>query len=267
MNRRGAILCLLGFALLPVSSSGQWAIGDNDVQASLRSCSTLQLTLQARDRHRTSEDGPEPDDDFAAAGKACEQLQAATAGSNQQQIQSAAAALQPILALLGMDPATPKEQLAALEKKAADFKGEDLFDELPHLAKRAFAAGEIDKSESYAQQLLKMAPDYPKSWNYGNAIFHGNAVLGRVALKRGDVKQADQYLLAAGATPGSPQLDSFGPNMTLAKELLEKNQTDVVLQFFQLCAKFWELNRGKLDQWSAEVRQGKIPFFGSNLSY
>ena len=89
--------------------------------------------------------------------------------------------------------------------------------------------------------------------------FHGNAILGRVALKRGDVKKADQYLLAAGATPGSPQLDSFGPNMTLAKELLEKDQTDVVLQFFKLCAKFWESNFGKLEQWNAEVRQGKIP--------
>lgn len=267
MNRQGAILCFLGFALLPVPSSGQWAIGSDDVQVSQRSCHIIQLTLQARDSHRTSEDGPAPNDDFAAAGKACEQLQAAIASSDQQQIQSAAAALQPIFARLGMDPATPKEQLAALEKKAADLKGEDLFDELSHLAKRAFAAGDIDKSERYAQQLLKMAPDYPQSWNYGNAIFHGNAILGRVALKRGDVKEADQYLLAAGATPGSPQLDSFGPNMTLAKELLEKDQTDVVLQFFKLCAKFWEPNYGKLDQWNAEVRQGKIPSFGGNLLY
>lgn len=267
MNRRGAILCFLGFALLPVSSFGQWAISSDDVQTSQRSCRIAQLTLQARESHRTSEDGPAPDDDFAAAGKACDQLQAAIASSNQQQIQSAAAALQPIFDRLGMDPATPKEQLAALEKKAAELKGEELFDKLPDLAKRAFAAGEIDKSESYAQQLLKMARDYPKSWNYGNAIFHGNAILGRVALKRGNVKEADQYLLAAGATPGSPQLDSFGPNMSLAKELLEKDQTDVVLQFFKLCAKFWEMDYGKLDQWNADVRQGKIPSFGANLKY
>ena len=268
MNRRGAIIFLLGLALLPVHSFGQLpGVSNDDVQASERSCLILQRTLQARDRHRTNEDGPSPDDDFAAAGKACEQLHAALVSSNQQQIQSAAASLEPILALLGMDPATPKEQLAALEEKAATLSGEGLFDELPDLAKRAFAAGEIDKAESYAQRLLKMASEYPKSWNYGNAIFDGNTILGRVALRRGDTKEAERYLLAAGATPGSPQLDSFGPNMSLAKELLEKGQTDVVLKFFQLCGHFWDAQFSKLDLWSAEVRQGKIPSFGSNLNY
>ena len=49
--------------------------------------------------------------------------------------------------------------------------------------------------------------------------------------------------MAAGATPGSPQLDSFGPNMTLAKELLEKGQPDVVLHYFALCKNFWEDGR------------------------
>ena len=262
------MICLLGVALLPVPFFGQLpGVSNDDVQASERSCLTLQRTLQARERNRTSEDGPPVEDDFTAAGKACEQLDAALAGSNQQQIQSAAVSLQPILARLGMAPATPKEQLAALEEKDAALSGEDLFDELPDLAKRAFAAGEIDKAESYAQRLLKMAPDYPKSWNYGNAIFHGNAILGRVALQKGDVKEADRYLLAAGATPGSPQLNSFGPNMALAKELLEKGQSDVVLKFFQLCGHFWDSHFSKLDQWSAEVRQGKIPSFGGSLSY
>jgi hypothetical protein len=46
--------------------------------------------------------------------------------------------------------------------------------------------------------------------------------------------------MAAGATPGSPQLDSFGPNLTLAKELFEKSQPDVILHYFALCKNFWE---------------------------
>ena len=39
-------------------------------------------------------------------------------------------------------------------------------------------------------------------------------------------KLAAEYLLKAGATSGSPQLDSFGPNMSLAKDLLGKDQRE-----------------------------------------
>ena len=74
----------------------------------------------------------------------------------------------------------------------------------------------------------------------------GHMVLGRVALKRGDVETAKRELLLAGATPGSPQLDSFGPNMSLAKDLLEKKQADTVIEYFALCVKFWKLEDGNL---------------------
>jgi hypothetical protein len=157
--------------------------------------------------------------------------------------------------------------LAALEDKSSGLSGKDLFYELADLAKKALNAGKIDKAGVYSKQLLQMARQYPKDWNYGNAIFYGNFVLGRIAIQRGDIRQAGEYLLAAGATPGSPQLDSFGPNMTLAKELLGKGQSDIVLQYFALCRNFWEDGRRQLDEWSAAVRGGEIPDFSRNLNY
>ena len=126
---------------------------------------------------------------------------------------------------------------------------------------------ELRKAENYANQLLQTAPQYPGDWNYGNAIFYGNFVLGRIAVKRGDFARAGKYLLAAGATPGSPQLNSFGPNMTLAKELVENGQSDVALRFLALCKKFWKMDYGKLDQWSADIRGATTPDFSSNLRY
>jgi hypothetical protein len=42
----------------------------------------------------------------------------------------------------------------------------------------------LNAAESYANELLAGAPSYPKDWNYGNAIFSGNMLLGRVALRR-----------------------------------------------------------------------------------
>jgi tetratricopeptide (TPR) repeat protein len=138
---------------------------------------------------------------------------------------------------------------------------------LANLAKIAFNLGNLDDAQVYAQQLLREAPKYPKDWNYGNAIYYGNFVLGRVALRKGNVQLAGQHLLDAGSTPGSPQLNSFGPNLTLAKELLERGQGPVVLQFFARCKNFWKMDRGKLDEWSATIRGGGIPEFTQNLNY
>ena len=62
-------------------------------------------------------------------------------------------------------------------------------------------------------------------------------------------------------------MNSFGPNMTLAKALLEAGQHEVALQYFGLCRVFWKMDRGQLDQWIDEVNRGLCPNFGVNLIY
>lgn len=123
------------------------------------------------------------------------------------------------------------------------------------------------KAEQYANELLKSAQDSGGNWNYGNAIHNGIIALGRVALRRGDVAGAKQHPLAAGETPGSPNLHSFGPNMTLAKELLEKGERDTVIAYLQSCAKFWKMGGAELQTWIATIKYGGTPDFGANLVY
>jgi hypothetical protein len=134
------------------------------------------------------------------------------------------------------------------------------------LAKSAFEAGEIEQAGSWAVQLLSQGNADSKDWNYGNAIHQGHIILGRIALLSGNLGEAKEHLIAAGDTPGSPQLNSFGPNMTLAKELLEKGERDAVIRYFQLCANFWK-KHSELDGWTATVRGGGIPNFGAHLAY
>jgi hypothetical protein len=62
-------------------------------------------------------------------------------------------------------------------------------------------------------------------------------------------------------------MDSFGPNMTLAEDLLEEGERDVVLEYFSLCRKFWEMGKEELDQWTEAVKAEKMPDFGANLDY
>jgi hypothetical protein len=141
---------------------------------------------------------------------------------------------------------------------------------LPKLAKAAFAAREFDQARNYATELLEKAtsPAVPEFFrNDGNAIHHANLILGRLAFREGDVERAKQYLIASGKSKGSPQLDSFGPNMSLAKELLEHGEQETVLRYFDLCRVFWNLHGDLLNQWTQEVRAGKIPEFGANLIY
>lgn len=145
-----------------------------------------------------------------------------------------------------------------------------LIDKLPKLAKAAFDAGEFEHARNYATQLLEKAAstDVPEFFrNDVNALHQGNLILGRVALRSGDLEQAKRHLVAAAKVSGSPQLDSFGPNMSLALELLEQGERDVVLEYFKRCGSFWKHGADCLQEWTSQVQQGVIPDFGPNLRY
>lgn len=141
------------------------------------------------------------------------------------------------------------------------------FYELDNVATAAFLAGDFEMAAAYSRELLEMAMQYKQNWNFGNAVHKGNLMLGRLALRQGNVEEAKKRLIAGGNTAGSPQLDSFGPNMSLAKDLLEKGEKDIVLQYFELCRRFWEMDYGNLRQWAEQVKKGESPDFGANLVY
>jgi len=167
------------------------------------------------------------------------------------------------------DPQTlpPQQRLAKLETQASGASGSQLFYLLAPLAKAAFDGGDLVKARSCGNQLLALAPQYPKDWNYDNAVYYGHMILGRVELAQGNTALAETHLLQSAQTPGSPQLDSFGPNTSLAKDLLEKGDTAPVVQYFALIQNFWKMSRGKPAEWSAQVRSGQIPDFGANPLY
>jgi hypothetical protein len=138
---------------------------------------------------------------------------------------------------------------------------------LNHAARNALQAGNVRDAEALANELAQLAPKYANDWNYGNAIQDANQVLGRIALAKDDVAEAKRRLLASADSKGSPQMNSFGPNLQLAKALLEKGEREVVLEYFQRCSKFWTLGQDRLAEWTALVKQGEIPEFGANLAY
>ena len=152
-------------------------------------------------------------------------------------------------------------------KPAPDDYPDDAIPDRADEAWRLLVAGNLDEAASMASQALAdvRASEYPEE--LGNDVHHANLVLGHVHLRRGDLVAAEECLAAAGATPGSPQLDSFGPNMSLAEALLDHDRTDAVLRYFDQCATFWDERFSRLPQWRAHVRAGERPSFGPNLRY
>lgn len=140
----------------------------------------------------------------------------------------------------------------------------DRYYALADAAKTTVYFGSLEDAETYARELLDLAERRRRCWNLGNALHDGHLVLGLVALRRGDIETAKAELLLAGDTPGSPQLDSFGPNPSLARELIERGERDAVIAYFERIRGFWEMERGRLDAWTADVRADRMPDFGAN---
>ena len=125
---------------------------------------------------------------------------------------------------------------------------------LGEMAETALAAGDTEKARKYAAELLEGA-NSGANWDQGNAIYTGNSILGSIALKDGDVAKAKACLIAAGKCGGSPQLNSFGPDMTLASELLRKGERETVIQFLELCGGFW--NKAMTEEWVKGIKNGR----------
>ena len=133
---------------------------------------------------------------------------------------------------------------------------------LEGLAAAAFCAGKHGDARSYAEMMLAAQPTRRNDEGH---IHKANIVLGRLALEEDDLVTAKRHLLAAGQVSGAPTLGSFGPNMRLAADLLERGERQVVLEYFELCSHFWSSDR--LKDWAVLVRGGRMPDFGANLAY
>jgi hypothetical protein len=152
----------------------------------------------------------------------------------------------------------------AERKLAASRSDRERLYKLGDAAKTAAMAGRWESATAWAQEVLAQQTTDAES---GNGPHDAHTALGLVAVHEGDLDAAQVHLLKSGMTTGSPTLRSFGPNMSLAKKLLEGGKTEVVLQYFDECEGFWEMAGEELTKWRAVVESGGVPDFGANLVY
>ena len=132
----------------------------------------------------------------------------------------------------------------------------------------SFAVGRTENARRLAMDMLALGDKHsrgvPESMN-GDVQHNAHMILGRIAVEEGRIEDGKRHLLASGKTQGSPVLGSFGPSMTLANALLEQGEQQVVLEYFELCRKFWR--RDELDEWTKDINAGRIPEFRGQLLY
>ena len=108
-----------------------------------------------------------------------------------------------------------------------------------------------------AAEAVKWGESNSGHWDAGNAVHWGHIAIGFVHLERGDVDMAADHLLEAGKCEGSPQLDTFGPDLELANRLIEANRHSVVVEYLRLCSTFWHTRTRVVEKWISALARGK----------
>jgi len=123
------------------------------------------------------------------------------------------------------------------------------------MADAAFKIGDFPAAAELAKIYLKSA-DRP-------AVQRANTILGRVALREGDLAGAKGYLFSSLDASAARDITFSGPVLILAKELMERGERDTVLQYLENCLALWPRGEPILRMWIAEIQEGKTPNFGN----
>lgn len=129
------------------------------------------------------------------------------------------------------------------------------------IANAAIEAGNLATAGKAAKSLLRRAALHQTSFQYGNAIDCAHIVLGKIALAQNRIKAAVSQLMAAGNTPGSPQLNSFGPDFSLAQSLLAMGLRSEVLLYIRMVQRFWRNHDDVIEHWVSVIQSGGNPDF------
>lgn len=169
------------------------------------------------------------------------------------------------LSITLVGPLSEEHLLAAQktsEQRLADAKTvEERICTLGPAAKSRFEAGQFEEARRYVSELERMLAEHGDLDRYPDAVANAHIVFGRLALKDGDVTEAKRRLAEAGKSDGSAVMSSFGPDMSLARDLLLAGEKQAVLDYFQACARFWHMGTDRLDEWTMYVNAGRIPRF------
>jgi hypothetical protein len=122
-------------------------------------------------------------------------------------------------------------------------------------------SGDVTAAETLAPEVLLETQHYRTAQNRSSLdaenVYDVYDALGRGALQRKDFDAAQKYLILAASTSGNAHLESHGPNLSLARSLLDLGYKETVMAFLTSSKAWW--TNPKIDLWIAQIRQGQTP--------
>jgi hypothetical protein len=106
-------------------------------------------------------------------------------------------------------------------------------------------------NSNYASKLLR---DHADS---SSAIYTGNLILAQAALDTDDIANAKRYLLEAATTAGTPAIQEKGPDLSVARILLDRGERDAVLEYLHRAHNLWPQGVPVLERWETAIRAGR----------
>lgn len=130
---------------------------------------------------------------------------------------------------------------AALDEANPEPESPDVRDQRAYFeARDALRGGDLETARQTLEHLRSVASrTSPDDWNHGNVTHHVHVLSGLLHLRDGDVDAAAEDLGHAGHVRPTPQLTSFGPDLTLAWALLQRGRDDDVLAYLRAVSAFW----------------------------
>lgn len=135
---------------------------------------------------------------------------------------------------------------------------------LAQLGALTLDSGRLLAARQIGDRMVELAVSGPSD-AYAGVLWHrGNILLGRVVLASGAPETAKLHLLeAAKLRRPSSQLSTFGPDMSLARDFLQKGDARIVADYLNAVSLWWTMDEGRLKRWKSMLYAGQTPDFGS----
>jgi hypothetical protein len=160
--------------------------------------------------------------------------------------------------------------LAVIAKDEMLARSSDHFELVVRLAEIALDLNELKKARAFAEAVLNEKKDQSggdDGWrDTDKAIYYGNTLLGRVALREGNAAKAKEHLAASLKFPADSDFELHVLKLDLAAELLAKGEKQVVLDYLAQSEKLTtdETNIKIFRRWQRLVKRNSFPYWEGN---
>ena len=161
--------------------------------------------------------------------------------------------------------------LRLLKRERSTERDRERNDLLINLCRAALENGKLERAKELATELIIEFGQAISDAKFDDSSHVANIVLGRIALRLGDISKAKEHLLTAVRAPLRQEYASLSKiDTVLAKELFDKGEKDAVLEYLLMCEglsnlkaypESYDVEIKSLKAWQGQIKQNKKPSF------